>query len=48
MKSGLSGLIEKKTALQAELAKNEDYSAQIEQYSAEVERLDKELGADQR
>ena len=48
LESGLSGLIEKKIALQAELAKNEDYSAQIEQYSAEVERLDKELGVDQR
>ena len=48
LKSGLSGLIEKKTALQAELAKNEDYSAQIEQYRTEVEKLDKELGVEQK
>lgn len=48
LKSGLSGLIEKKTALQAELAKNEDYSTQIEQYRTEVEKLDKELGVEQK
>lgn len=44
LKIGLSKLTEKEIELKAELAKDENYSEQIEKYSAEVEKLDKKLG----
>lgn len=48
LKVGLSNLIEKEIELKAELAKNENYSEQIEKYSAEVEKLDKKLGVNKK
>ena len=48
LKVGLSNLTEKEIELKAELAKNENYSEQIEKYSAEVEKLDKKLGVNKK
>ena len=47
-KIGLSKLTEKEIELKAELAKDENYSEQIEKYSAEVEKLDKKLGVNKK
>lgn len=48
LKIGLSKLTEKEIELKAELAKDENYSEQIEKYSAEVEKLDKKLGVNKK
>ena len=48
LKIGLSKLTEKDIELKAELAKDENYSEQIEKYSAEVEKLDKKLGVNKK
>ena len=48
LKIGLSKLTEKEIELKAELAKDENYSEQIEKYKAEVEKLDKKLGVDKK
>ena len=48
LKIGLSKLTEKEIELKVELAKDENYSEQIEKYKAEVERLDKKLGVDKK
>lgn len=48
LKIGLSKLTEKEIELKAELAKDENYSEQIEKYRAEVERLDKKLGVNKK
>ena len=48
MKTCLSKLTEKEIELKAELAKDENYSEQIEKYKAEVEKLDKKLGVDKK
>ena len=48
LKIGLSKLTEKEIELKAELAKDENYSEQIEKYRAEVEKLDKKLGVNKK
>ena len=48
LKTCLSKLTEKEIELKAELAKDENYSEQIEKYRAEVEKLDKKLGVDKK
>ena len=48
LKIGLSKLTEKEIELKAELAKDENYSEQIEKYVAEVEKLDKKLGVNKK
>ena len=48
LKTGLFKLMEKESALKAELAKTENYSEQIEKYKAEIEKLDKKLGVDKK
>lgn len=48
LRIGLSKLAEKEIELKAELAKDENYSEQIEKYSAEVEKLDKKLGVNKK
>lgn len=48
LKIGLSKLSEKEIELKAELAKDENYSEQIEKYRAEVEKLDKKLGVNKK
>lgn len=48
LKIGLSKLTEKEIELKAELAKDENYSEQIEKYSAEVEKFDKKLGVNKK
>lgn len=48
LKTCLSKLTEKEIELKAELAKDENYSEQIEKYKAEVEKLDKKLGVDKK
>ena len=40
--------IEKEIELKAELAKDENYSEQIEKYRAEIESIDKKLGVDKK
>ncbi len=48
LKIGLSKLTEKEIELRTELAKEENYSEQIEKYRAEVEKLDKKLGVNKK
>ena len=48
LRIGLSKLSEREIELKAELAKDENYSEQIEKYSAEVEKLDKKLGVNKK
>lgn len=48
LKTGLSKLTEKEIELKAELAKDENYSEQIEKYKAEVEKIDKNLEVDKK
>lgn len=48
LKTGLSKLTEKEIELNAELAKDENYSEQIEKYKAEVEKIDKNLEVDKK
>lgn len=48
LKTCLSKLTEKEIELKAELAKDENYSEQIEKYKAEVEKIDKNLEVDKK
>ena len=48
LKIGLSNLTEKEIELRTELAKEENYSEQIEKYRAEVEKFDKKLGVNKK
>ncbi|MGN0081898.1 MAG: helicase-related protein [Bacteroides fragilis] len=48
LKTSLSQLTEKEIELKAELAKDENYSEQIEKYRAKVEKIDKKLGVDKK
>lgn len=48
LKIGLAKFIEKETELKAELAKDVNYSEQIEKYRAEIESIDKKLGVDKK
>ena len=48
LRIGLSKLAEKEIELKTELAKDDNYSEQIEKYSAEVEKLDKKLGVNKK
>lgn len=48
LKTCLSKLTEKEIELKAELAKDENYSEQIENYKAEVEKIDKNLEVDKK
>ena len=48
LKIGLAEFIEKETELKAELAKDVNYSEQIEKYRAEIESIDKKLGVDKK
>lgn len=48
LKIGLSKLTEKEIELKTELAKDENYSEQIEKYKAEVEKIDKNLEVDKK
>ena len=48
LKIGLSEFIEKEMELKAELAKDVNYSEQIEKYRAEIESIDKKLGVDKK
>lgn len=48
LKIGLAKLTEREIELRAELAKEENYSEQIEKYRTEVEKLDKKLGVNKK
>lgn len=48
LKAGLFELTETEAALKAELAKDENYTEQIEAYKKKVEALDKKLGVDKK